>query len=123
MEWHKNDGAGQWAVFLDMPTRPLGTPHVVPHVLHQMYPHVLCWAADRVATPQKKFPLASPANVKVHEIPTHQAPRVLEASTLLIGEGTGSGDGSCIAPMDTGFYIGIAPGFGVRRSYVHVFST
>ena len=36
--WHKKDGAGQWAIVLDMPTRPLNTPHVAPDVLHQIYP-------------------------------------------------------------------------------------
>ena len=55
-EWHKKDGAGQWAVVSDMPTRPLNTPHVAPDVLHQICPYGLWWAADLVATPQKKFP-------------------------------------------------------------------
>ena len=40
-EWHKKDGPGQWAVVLDMPTRPFNTPHVAPDILHQIYPHVL----------------------------------------------------------------------------------
>ena len=85
-EWHKKDGAGQWAVVLDMPTRPLNTPHVAPDILHQIYPYVLWWAADLVATPQRKFLVGSPANVKVRKILAEQAPRVLEASTLLIRE-------------------------------------
>ena len=67
-----------------MPTRPLNTPHVAPDVLHQIYPYVLWWAADLVATPQQKFPVGSPANVKARKIPAEQAPRVLEASTLLL---------------------------------------
>ena len=62
-EWHKKDGAGQWAVVLDMPTRLLNTHHVAPDVLHQIYPYVVWWAADLVATPQQKFPVGSPANV------------------------------------------------------------
>ena len=33
-EWHKKDGSGQWAVILDIPTRPLNTPHVAADVLH-----------------------------------------------------------------------------------------
>ena len=41
---HKKDAARQWAVILDMPTRPLNTPHVAPDKLHQMYPYVL-WSA------------------------------------------------------------------------------
>ena len=85
-EWHKKDGAGQWAVVVDMPTRPLNTPHVVLDILHQIYPYVLWWAADLVATPQQKFPVGSPANVKICKVPAEQAPRVLEASTLLIRE-------------------------------------
>ena len=36
-----------------MPTRPLYSPHASPDILHQMYPHVLWWAADLVATPQQ----------------------------------------------------------------------
>ena len=83
-EWQKKDGAGQWAVVLDMPTRPLNTPHMAPDILHQIYPYVLWWAADLVATPQQRFPVGSPANVKVRKILAEQAPRVLEASTLLI---------------------------------------
>ena len=81
-EWYKKDGAGQWAVILDMPTRPLNTPHEAPNVLHQIYPYVLWWAADLVATPQQQFPVGSPANVKARKIRAEQAPRVLEASTL-----------------------------------------
>ena len=77
-EWHKKVGAGQWAVVLDMPTRPFNTPHVAQDILHQIYPYVLWWAADLVATPKQKFPVGSPANVKVRKIPTEQAPRVLE---------------------------------------------
>ena len=85
-EWHKKDGAGQWAVVLDMPTRPLNTSHVAPDILHQIYPYVLWWAADLVATPQQKFPVGSPASGKVRKILAEQAPRVPEASTLLIRE-------------------------------------
>ena len=48
------------------------------------YPHVRWCAADLVSTPQQKFPGRSPANVKVRKIPAEEAPRVLEASTLLI---------------------------------------
>ena len=83
-EWHKEDGAGQWAIILDMPTRPFNTPHVAPDILHQIYPYVLWWTADLVATPQQKFSVGSPANVKVRKVPAEQAPRVLEASTLLL---------------------------------------
>ena len=75
-EWHKKDGAGQWAVVLDM-TRPLNTPHVAPGVLYQIYPYVLWWAANLIATPQQKFPVGSPANVKIRKVPAQQAPRVL----------------------------------------------
>ena len=82
-EWHKKDRAGQWAVVRDMPTRPLNTPHVALDVLHQIYPYVLWLVADLVATPQQKFPVGSPANVKARKIPVAQAPHVLEASTLL----------------------------------------
>ena len=42
------------------------------------------WAADPVATAQQKFPVGSPANVKVRKVPAEQAPRGLEASTLLL---------------------------------------
>ena len=83
-EWHKKDGLGQWAIILDMPTRPLNTPHVAPGVLNEIYPYVLWWAADLVASPQQKFPAGSPADVKARKIPAEQAPRVLEASTLLL---------------------------------------
>ena len=86
LEWHKKDAARQWAVVLDMPTRPLNTPHGAPDILHQMYPYVLWWAADLVATPQQKFPVESPSSVKVRSVPVEQAPRVLEASTLLLRE-------------------------------------
>ena len=55
-----------------------------PDILHQMYPYVLWWAADLVATPQQKFPVGSPSGVKVRSVPVEQAPRVLEASTLLL---------------------------------------
>ena len=41
-------------------------------------------AADLVTTSQQKFPVGSPANVKVCKVPAQQAPRVLEASTLLL---------------------------------------
>ena len=85
-EWHKKDAARQWAVILDMPTRPLNTPHVVPDILHQVHPYVLWWAANLVATPQQKFPVGSPSSVKVRSVPVEQAPRVLEASTLLLCE-------------------------------------
>ena len=51
-----------------------------------MYPYVLWWAADLVATPQQKFPLGSRSSVKVRSVPVEQAPRVLEASTLLLRE-------------------------------------
>ena len=33
-EWHKKDGSGLWVVIMDMPARPLNTPHVAPDVLH-----------------------------------------------------------------------------------------
>ena len=79
-EWHKKDAARQWAIVLDMPTRPLNTPHVVPDILHQMYPSVLWWAANLVATPPQKFPAGSPSSVKVRRVPVEQALRVL--STL-----------------------------------------
>ena len=69
-----------------MPTRPLNTPHVAPDILHQIHPYVLWWAADLVASAQQKFPLGPPANVRVRKIPTEQAPRLLEASTRLMGE-------------------------------------
>ena len=82
-EWHKKDGSGQWAVILDMPTRPLNTLHVAPDILHQIYPYVLWWVADLAATPQHKFPVGSPANVKARKVPAEQAPRVLEASSPL----------------------------------------
>ena len=59
-KWHKKDAAGRWVVILDMPTLPLNTAYVAPDILHQMYPYVLWWAADLVATPQQKFPGASP---------------------------------------------------------------
>ena len=68
-EGHKKDAAGQWAVVIDMPTRPLNTPHVAPDVLHGMYTHVLWWAADLVATPQPKFVAGSPSHVKVKQVP------------------------------------------------------
>ena len=83
-EWHKKDGPGQWAVIIEMPAMSLNTPHVAPDILHQIYPYILWWAADLVATPQQKFPVGSPANVKVRKVPAEQAPRVLEASTLLL---------------------------------------
>ena len=83
-ERHKKDGSGQWAVILDMPASPLNTPHVAPDILHQIYPYVLWWAADLVATLQQKFPVGSRANVKVRKVPAEQAPRALEASTLLL---------------------------------------
>ena len=83
-EWHKKDGAGQWAVILAMPTRQLNNPHVAPDILHQIYPYVLWWAANLVASPRQKFPVSSPANVKTRKIPAEQAPRVLEVSTLLL---------------------------------------
>ena len=67
-----------------MPARPLNTPHVAPDVLQQIYPYVLWWAADLFATPHEKFPVGSPANVKVRELRAEQAPRVLEASTVLL---------------------------------------
>ena len=51
VECHKKDAAGQWAVVFDMPTRPLSIPHVAPDILHQLYPRILYWAADLVATP------------------------------------------------------------------------
>ena len=40
-EWHKKDGAGPWAVVLDMPTGPLNTSHVAPDIVHQIYPFVV----------------------------------------------------------------------------------
>ena len=83
-EWHKKDGPGQGAVVLDMLARPLNTPRVATDVLHQIYPYVLWWAADLVATPQQKFPVGSPANVKVRKVRAEQASRLLEASTLLL---------------------------------------
>ena len=63
---------------------PLNTPHVAPHVVHQNYPYILLWAADQLATPQQKFPVGSPANVKGRKVPAEQAPHVLEPSTLLL---------------------------------------
>ena len=69
-----------------MPTRPLNTPHVAPDILHQIYPYVLWWAVDLVATPQQKFPVGSPATVKARKSPAEHAPRVPQASTLLIRE-------------------------------------
>ena len=81
---HKKDGVGQWAIVLDMRTRPLNTPHVPLDVLHQIYPYVVWWAADLLATPQQKFPVGSPANVKVRKVRGEHAPRVLEVSTLLL---------------------------------------
>ena len=83
-EWHKKDGSGQWAVILDMPARPLNTPYVAPEALHQIYPYILWWVADLVATPQQKFPVGSPANVKVGKVSAKQAQCVLKASTLLL---------------------------------------
>ena len=94
----RSDGAGQWAVILDMPTRPLNTPHVTPDVLHQIYPYVLWWAADLVATPQQEFPVGSPANVKTCKISAEQAPRVLEASTLLLRDEEVAGEVMDLAP-------------------------
>ena len=83
-EWHKKDGAGQWAIVLDMPPRPLNTPHVEPDVLHQIYPYVLCWVTDLVAIPQQKFSVGSTADDKIPKVLAQEAPRVLEASTLLL---------------------------------------
>ena len=57
---------------------------MAPGILHQIYPYVLLWAADLVATPQHKFPVGSPANVKVRKVPDEQAPRVLEEFTQLL---------------------------------------
>ena len=58
-EWHKKDWAGQWAIVLDMPTRPLNTPHLAPDVLYQIHPYVLWWAADLVASLLQKFSVGS----------------------------------------------------------------
>ena len=66
-----------------MPARALNTLHVAPDALPQIYACVLCWAADLVATLQQKFPVGSPANDKVRNVPAEQAPRGLEASMLL----------------------------------------
>ena len=67
-----------------MPARPLNTPHVAPDVLHQSHPYFLWRAADLVAKPRQNFPVGSSANVKVRKVPAEQAPRVLQASTLLL---------------------------------------
>ena len=59
-EWHKKDASGQWSVISDLPARPLNVPHVAPDVLHQIYPYVVWWAADLVATQQQKNSLWDP---------------------------------------------------------------
>ena len=64
-EWHKKDRSEQWTVILDMPARPLHTPHVAPDILHGIYLYVLWWATGLVATPQQKFSVGSSANVEV----------------------------------------------------------
>ena len=86
-EWHKKDAARQWATIWEMPVCPLNTPHVTPDGLHQIDPRVLWSAADLVATPQQKFPSGSPTNMAFWKVPVQQAPRVLEASTIPIGDG------------------------------------
>ena len=83
---HKKDALGQWGVIIDMPTHPLNTSHITPDILHQMYLHILWWAADLPATPQQRFPAGSPSHVKVQRVQAEQAPRVLEASTLSLCE-------------------------------------
>ena len=69
-ESRKKDAAGQWAVVLDMPTRPLNTTHVAPDILYQMCPDFLWWAADLVATPHQKLPVGCPSSVKVRSFPS-----------------------------------------------------
>ena len=107
-----------------MRNRPLNTPHVAPDVLHQIYPYVLWWATDLVATPQQRFPVGSPANVKVRKISAEQAPRVLEASTVLLRDEETADQVMDLAspPMGTGFCIGITRGFTVETPYVRAFS-
>ena len=85
-EWHKKDSAGQWAASLGMPTGPLHAPHVTPSILHQMYPYVLWWAADLVATPKQQFLMGFPFRVEVCRVPVEQALRVPQASTVLLRE-------------------------------------
>ena len=85
-QWHKKDAAGRWITVIDMPTRPPNAPHVAPDILHLMYPRILGWATDLLATPQQKFPAGSPSQVKVQCVPRAQAPGVLEASTLSLRE-------------------------------------
>ena len=65
-----------------MPNRPLNVPHVVSDILQQLYPQVLWWAANLVATPQQKAAVGSPTHVEVQHVPAEQAPRILEASTV-----------------------------------------
>ena len=51
--------------FFILPTHPLNVPHVAPIILHYLYPRILLWAADLVATPQHKCPAWSPTHVNV----------------------------------------------------------
>ena len=51
-----------------MPTRPLNTLHVALDIVHRIYPYVLWWAANLMATPQQKFPVGSPSSVKVRSV-------------------------------------------------------
>ena len=67
-----------------MPTRALNTPHMAPDVFHQIYPYVLWWVTDLVAIPQQKFSVGSTADDKIPKVLAQEAPRVLEASTLLL---------------------------------------
>ena len=107
-----------------MPTKPLNNPHVAPDVLHQIYPYVLWWAADLVATPQQKFPVGSPAHVKTRKIPGEQAPRVLEASTLLLRDEEMAGQvmDAASPPWAAASVLALHL-FRVKRPYVRVFST
>ena len=101
-----------------MPTRPLNTPHVAPDILHQIYPYVLWWAADLVATTQQKFPVRSLANVKVRKIPPEQAQRVPKASTLLIREEVMVGRVMDLAspPWEPAYILALHLALGLRDS-------